>query len=115
MKCASLELLIKHIWNNIMNDDYDRYIDFSIGEEEIIMTVFENEIPIRIHFEDVHFMDGTRRNKLTAEVYTELCRCNIGRGWLAELDEICCAIEENEEIFRKLLQEGEKTDGKSTI
>ena len=112
MKCASLELLIKYIWNEIMSDDYDRHIELSIGDTEAIMTVFENEIPIRIHFEDVHFVDdNTLRNKLTAEVYTELCRCDIGRGWLAELDEICCAIEENEEIFRRLLQEGEKKDG----
>lgn len=114
MKCKNLENLIKHIYWDIMQDDYDRYIEMAYGETEIIMSVFENEVPIKIHFEDVHFEDGTIHNKLTAELYVELCRHNIGIGWLKELDEICTVIEQNEEIFKTLLKGDNKND-KSSI
>lgn len=110
MKCQNLEMLIRHIYYGIMQDDYDRYINISFGENEAIMTVFENEIPIRIHFEDVYFEDGTIHNKLTAEVYIELCRGNIGVGWLEELDKICRVIEENDKIFRVLFEKGVKNN-----
>ena len=110
MKFENFEQLIRHIYRNIMQDDYDRYLEIAYGEEEIIITVFENRIPIRVHFEDVIFPDGSIRNKLTAEIYIELCRCNIGRGWLKELDEICSIIEDNEHIFIKLMGK-EKTNG----
>ena len=108
MKCKNLEELIKHIYWDIMQDDYDRYIEIVFGETEVIMNVFENEVPIKIHFEDVYFENGVLCNKLTAELYTELCRCNIGIGWLKELDEICAVIEQNEEIFKTLLKGGNK-------
>ena len=110
MKFENLEMLIRHIYYGIMQDSYDRYIEMSFGGDEIIMTVFENEIPLKLHFEDVHYEDGTIHNKLTAEVYTELCRCNIGVGWLKELDEICRVLEENEHIFRVLFEKGSKNN-----
>ena len=108
MKCNSLEMLIRHIYYDIMKDSYDRYINISFGEDEAIMTVFENEIPIRIYFENVHFEDGSVHNQLIAEVYVELCRGNIGVGWLEELDKICRTIEENDRIFRILFEKGVK-------
>jgi len=111
MKCDSLEMLIRQIYYGIMQDSYDRQIEMSFDNQEIIMTVFENEIPIKIHFEDVYYEDGTKHNKLTAEVYTELCRVNIGAGWLKELDDICRLIEENEHIFRVLFEKGSKKNG----
>ena len=111
MRVNSLEELVNYIMNNIMKDEYERYLEFICGENEIIMYVFENRIPIKIYFEDVVFIeDGSTKNKLTAEIYVELCRCNIGRGWLKELDEICSIIEDNEHIFVKLMGK-EKTNG----
>ena len=50
MRFNSLEELINHIWNNIMNSDYDRYIKMSFGENDILMFVFEYEISIRIAY-----------------------------------------------------------------
>ena len=57
MKFENFEQLIRHIYRNIMQDDYDRYLEIAYGEEEIIITVFENRIPIRVHFDDVIFPD----------------------------------------------------------
>lgn len=111
MKTNKLEELIRYIYDNIMHDDYDRYINLVFGDTEIIMYVFENEIPIQIHFENVYFEgDNKPHRKLTAEVYSELCRCNIGRGWLKELDDICSTIEDNEHIFKILLEERNEED-----
>lgn len=110
MKFNNLEDLVNYITKNIMKDDNGAYLKIIFGDDEIIMEVFETEIPIRVHFEDVIFPDGSIRNKLIAEVYIELCRCNIGRGWLKELDEICSIIEDNEHIFIKLMGK-EKTNG----
>ena len=108
MKCQNLEMLIREIYYGIMQDSYDRHIEMNFDDDEVIMTVFENEIPLKIHFEDVYYEDGKIHNKLTAEVYTELCRCNISAGWLKELDDICRLIEENEHIFRILFEKGNK-------
>lgn len=107
MKCNNLEMLIRHIYFGIMKDEYDRMLQIHYGENEILIFVFEPEIPIRVRFEDVLTENGIK-NMLIAEVYTELCRGNIGTGWLAELDQICRAIEENEHIFRILLEKGAK-------
>lgn len=111
MKCENFEQLIRYIYTQIMENDYEKYLEISYSEDEIIMTVFENEIPIRIHFENVVFAkDNSVREMLTAEVYTELCRCNIGKGWLSQLDKICSLIEDNEHIFKKLMGKEKQND-----
>lgn len=108
MKFRSLEELLHYIYNELLKDDYERYLEFSLSDEEALIVLFENRIPLRVHFEDVYYEDGNIRNKLTAEVYVELCRNNIGVGWLKLLDEICTVIEANEEIFKTLLKKGNK-------
>lgn len=108
MKCESLEMLIRYIYYDIMKSDYDRYITMTFGEEEIVMSVFETEIPIKISLQNIYYPDGNVRDKIIAEVYIELCRVNIGAGWLEELDKICHVIEENDMIFRKLFEKGKK-------
>lgn len=111
MKCKSLEMLIREIYYGIMENDYERQINLILGDEEILMMVFESEIPIKIYFEDVYYENESKpRNKLTAEVCVELCKDNIGAGWLKELDEICTLIEENEHIFRILFEKGVKAN-----
>lgn len=106
MKVTSLENLLLYIKNDIMQDDYDRVINLVYGDNELILYVFEQEIPIKISIEQVYCdMDSPyARDMVMAEVYAELLRCNIGKGWLKELDEICTCIEENSEIFYKLLK-----------
>ena len=108
MTFGSLEELLHYIYNELLKDDYERYLEFSLSDEEVFIMLFENRITLRDHFEDVYYEDGTIRNKLTAEVYVELCRNNIGVGWLKLLDEICTVIETNEEIFKTLLKKGNK-------
>ena len=105
MKFNSLEELINYIWNNIMDSNYDRYIKMSFGENDILMFVFENEIPIRIAYHQV-WKEGAENfsYEILAEVYSELLRTDIGKGWLKELDQICEIIEENSHIFEKLLK-----------
>ena len=85
--------------------DYDRYIKMSFGENDILMFVFENEIPIRIAYHQVWKEDAENFSyEILAEVYSELLRTDIGKGWLKELDQICEIIEENSHIFEKLLK-----------
>lgn len=103
-KCNSLEELVNYIMMEIMQEDYDRYLNIIFGEGEILMYVFENQIPIQIKYHEVYEDFGSKPyKKILAEVYAELLQCNIGRGWLKELDEICIAIDENSHIFEKLL------------
>ena len=105
MEIKNLEELIQHIMNNIMKDEYDRYLTISFGKEEIIMHVFESEIPIVIKYHEVYdSVNPSPYKKIFAEVYAELLRENIGTGWLKELDEICRTIDENSNIFEKLLK-----------
>lgn len=108
MRVDSLEELVNYIINDIMKDEYDRYLTISFGKEEIIMHVFESEIPIVIKYHEVYDnVNPSPYKKIFAEVYAELLRENIGTGWLKELDEICTAIEQNQKIFEKLLKKGE--------
>lgn len=102
MEFRSLEELLHYIYNKLLRDDYERYLEFSLAEKEAIIILFENRIPLRVYFEEVYFEDGNKKNKLTAEVYVELCRNNIGVGWLRLLDEICEIIEANEHLFKTL-------------
>lgn len=108
MKFNSLEELISYILNNIMKTNYERFLRMSFGQTEILMFVFENEIPIKISYHKVYDENNTESYyKILAEVYAELLKDNIGKGWLQELDEICTIIEENYKIFEKLLKKGE--------
>lgn len=103
-KCNSLEELVNYIMFEIMQEDYDRYLHIVFGQDEILMYVFENQIPIQIKYHEVYDdFKSKPYKKVLAEVYAELLRNNIGRGWLKELDDICVAIDENSHIFEKLL------------
>jgi hypothetical protein len=105
MKFNSLEELIGYIYTNIMKESYDKYIKLSISDSEILMFVFETEIPIRISYHDVYDENFQNLHKqIFSEVYAELLRCDIGKGWLKELDEICTLIDENAHIFEKIIK-----------
>lgn len=100
--------LIKYIYNNIMESEYDRILSMSFNEQCIYMFVFEQEIPIIIERKKVYVMGETEpRDRICAELCAELLRDNIGVGWLEELDKICQEIEENQEIFKSLLKRKE--------
>lgn len=105
MRVDSLEELVNYIMNDIMKDEYDRYLTISFGKDEILIHVFESEIPLRIKYHQVYEEDNpTIQNRIFAEVCAELLRGDIGVGWLKELDEICEAINMNSHIFEKLLK-----------
>ena len=109
MKFNSLEDLVNFIKNDIMKDDYERVLSFNFGEKEILVMVFENEIPIRVTYHKVYKEDGSVANEIFAEVCAELLRQDIGKGWLRELDDICSVLDDNQDIFKKLLK-GESND-----
>lgn len=105
MRVNNLEDLINYIMNNIMKDEYEKYLTISFGKEEILIHVFESEIPIRIKYHQVYDnINPNPHDKILAEVCAELLREDIGVGWLKELDEICNAININAHIFEKLLR-----------
>lgn len=103
MKFETLTELIECIKNDIMKEDYERYLQMNFGDTEILMFVFENEIPIKIAYHKVYDEEG-QKDIICAEVYAELLRTNIGRGWLQELDEICSTIDDNWELFKPLIR-----------
>ena len=108
MKVNHLEDLVNYIYYNVMEDDYDRYIKLVFCEKEILMFVFETEIPISIGYHRIYSSDlKSSEEQICAEICAELLRNNIGRGWLKQLDSICQLIEENAHIFEKLLKKGE--------
>ena len=108
MKVDHLEDLINYIYYNVMEDDYDRYIKLVFGENEILIFVFESEIPIAVSYHRVYSADFKNfQEQICAEIYAELLRNNIGKGYLKQLDDICNLIEENAHIFEKLLKKGE--------
>ena len=105
MKLDNLQELVNYIMNNIMKDEYDRYLTISFGKDEILIHVFESEIPLRIKYHQVYEEDNPAiQNRIFAEVCAELLRGDIGVGWLRELHEICEAINTNSHIFEKLLK-----------
>lgn len=105
MKFNNLEDLVNYITKNIMKDDNGAYLKIIFGDDEIIMEVFEMEIPIKISKQLVYFENDEKpKNTVIAEVYAELLRENIGQGWLKELDDICSLIDINGHIFEKLLK-----------
>lgn len=110
MKFKSLEELLSYIYNEIMQSDYEKLISFNYSEEEIIMFVFESEIPIKIKWENIyHPNESAPTREIICGVFPELINRNtelLGEGWLKELDEICVAIDENKEIFEKILKKG---------
>ena len=107
MKVDHLEDLINYIYYNIMEDDYDRYIKLVFSENEILIFVFESEIPIAVSYHRVYSVDfKNSQEQICAEIYAELLRNNIGKGYLKQLDDICNLIEENAHIFEKLLKKG---------
>lgn len=103
MKLNSLEELINYMMKNIMTEDYMKYLQISFGEKQILIFVFENEIPIIIRYQKVYH-NGNPEDRILAEVYAELLRNDIGIGWLSDLDEICTLIQNNSHIFEKLLR-----------
>lgn len=108
MKVNHLEDLINYIYYNVMEDDYDRYIKLVFGENEILIFVFESEIPIAVSYHRVYSADfKNSQEQICAEICAELLRSNIGKGYLKQLDDICNLIEENAHIFEKLLKKGE--------
>ena len=105
MKFENLEDLINHILHKIMQDEYDRYLQMSFGDREILMLVFENEVPIRISYHVVYDdINSKPCKRIFAELCAELLKQDIGKGWLKELDEICQVIDENSHIFEKLIK-----------
>lgn len=108
MKINSLEQFVNYLKNNIMKNDYERHISMSFGDKEILIFVFETEIPIRVNIQKVYCEEDNRvieKEVVVAEVFAELLRVNIGKGWLTQLDTICSLIEEHSDIFVKLLRE----------
>lgn len=108
MKFNCLEDLINYIMNDIMNDEYEKYLKISFGKEEILIFVFESEIPITISFHNIYYEEDDSlksKKEIVAEVCAELLRTDIGKGCLQQLDNICTILEENSHIFEKLLKQ----------
>lgn len=109
MKCKNLEELINYMKNEIMQDDYERMLEINFGDDCIIMHVFESEVPIRIDYHTVYDYNNTEPEQvLLAQLDSELLRHDVGRVWLQRLDEICTLIEDNSEIFERLIKKGDK-------
>lgn len=107
MKFNCLEDLINYILNDIMKNEYERYLKISFGTKQILIFVFETEIPIIISSHNVYHKEKNKlklKKEIMAEVYAELLKTNIGKGWLQQLDKICTILEENGHIFEKLLK-----------
>lgn len=108
MRLKSLEELINYIKVNVLKEDYERQLSISFGNNEILIFVFETEIPIRVNIQKVYCEEDNKvieKEVVVAEVFAELLRVNIGKGWLTQLDTICSLIEEHSDIFVKLLRE----------
>lgn len=54
MKFNCLEDLINYILNDIMKNEYERYLKISFGTKQILIFVFETEIPIIISSHNVY-------------------------------------------------------------
>ena len=105
MKCNNLEELIVYMKNEIMQDEYERILEMTFGDDCIIMYVFESEVPIRIDYNKVYdYNNSEPKQVLLAQLDSELLRHDIGKVWLQRLDEICTLIEDNSEIFEKLIR-----------
>lgn len=105
MKCNNLEELIVYMKNEIMQDEYERILEMTFGDDCIIMHVFESEVPIRIDYNKVYdYNNSEPKQVLLAQLDSELLRHDIGKVWLQRLDEICTLIEDNSEIFEKLIR-----------
>lgn len=113
MKFTNLEDLINYMMHDIMTEEYEQYLKIDFGEQQILMFVFEAEIPIVIRRQTV-FVGNKPEQRILAEVFAELLRTDIGTGWLSDLDKICQLIQDNDYIFDKLLKKENKND-KSSI
>lgn len=108
MKFKTLEELLNCIMYDIMKSEYDRYLSISFGKTEILMFVFEQQIPIKISYHKTYDSSlKLSKNIILAEVNAELLRTNIGTGWLGQLDEICATIDNNSDVFKSLIRKEE--------
>ena len=108
--------LINYIRHEILFDkkwDSNPVLKMSFENDCILMLVSDEEFPIRINIQGLVSEDSLIPQLMVrAELDIELCRNNIGEGWLANLDIICHLIDNNSKLFRPLLENNKIKEGR---
>lgn len=104
-KFENLEELLVYIKNKIIDYEDDRYVKLSIGDKEIRLELFENDTPILITREMFYKAEDFSElgEKIVARVDHEFLRSDLSTCHLMWCYNICQLIEENAEIFEKIL------------
>lgn len=103
----SLEELLLSIKNLLPKED--NVVTFVLDEKVCFIEVFEIGVHIIIKYEDVYSAETLQKEKvITASLYAELNQEDLGPAYLRDVAAICELIEENGEIFKKLLSSIDK-------
>lgn len=103
----SLEELIKYIKKEILTDTHFDHLSIDFGEDNILIFVFENDIPIRISKTKVYYEEDPSLYDIVTyvELYTELFRySSISKVELEKILQIIDILEKNIEIFEIFLK-----------
>ena len=99
---------INYVRHEILFDkkwDSNPLLRMSFENGCIFMFISDEEFPIQINIQEIIPEDSSIPHFMVrAELDVELCRNNIGEGWLADLDKICHLVNKNGNLFRPLLE-----------
>lgn len=94
--------LINYIRKEMLPEQMN-IVNISFDDHSIIMEFYEDNIPIIIEYRKVYDLMTGAEWVLEAELFTELVQRNLTATELKELGKICALLNENANIFAKLI------------
>ena len=110
MNFGCLEDMIEYIYNKILVGDYYNFLTIKIGTQETIIEIFETEVPIIIHEQEIYNIETYKTEKhMIAELYAELLSINLDSKSLKIISDVLIVLNDNINLFKKWMK-GDKND-----
>lgn len=105
-KFESFTDLINYIRHDMLPEEMN-IVNVSFDDHSIIMEFYEDNVPIIVEYHKIYDMLTGFEWKIEAELFIELVERNLTSTELAELGEICAVLNQNADIFARLIKRKE--------